>query len=53
VPVTDKEAVTVLESQGEIVWVVGFRISEKAKITSETSQILRIDWQPDMSVPLN
>jgi tRNA(Ile)-lysidine synthase len=49
VPVTDKEDVTVLESQGEIVWVVGFRISEKAKVTSATQQILRIDWRSDLS----
>jgi tRNA(Ile)-lysidine synthase len=50
VPLTDKDRVTVLESRGEIVWVVGFRISDKAKVTDGTKRILRIDWQSDVSV---
>lgn len=48
VPMTEKESVTVIESHGEIVWVVGFRISDKAKITSATEQVLRIGWQSDV-----
>jgi tRNA(Ile)-lysidine synthase len=51
VPLIDKEAVTVLESNGEILWVVGFRISEKAKVTAATSQILRIEWQRVVASP--
>ena len=41
----DKEGVTVLESDGEIVWVVGYRISDKVKVTDATRSILQIEWQ--------
>jgi len=36
-----KERVTVLESAGTIVWVVGLRIAEPFKITSETTRTIR------------
>jgi tRNA(Ile)-lysidine synthase len=32
----DKDAVTVLESEGQIVWVVGHRLDNRFKITSQT-----------------
>ncbi len=38
----DKEAVLVLESEGEIVWVVGHRSDERFKITKNTKEILRL-----------
>lgn len=36
-----KDAVTVLESAGEIVWVVGHRIDDRFKLTSDTKRALR------------
>lgn len=36
VSISDKDIVTVLESNGEIVWVVGYRIDNRFKITDET-----------------
>lgn len=38
----DKQSAWVLESEGEIIWVMGHRISEKVKITSETTSVLQI-----------
>jgi tRNA(Ile)-lysidine synthase len=38
----EKDAVTVLISGGELVWVVGYRISEKYKIDKKTKNILKI-----------
>jgi tRNA(Ile)-lysidine synthase len=42
VPLHEKEGVTVVESNGKIVWVVGFRISDAFKITEKTKQVLVI-----------
>jgi tRNA(Ile)-lysidine synthase len=41
ISVADKEVVTVLESDGDIVWVVGHRIDDRYKITVTTTSILR------------
>jgi tRNA(Ile)-lysidine synthase len=38
----DKDYVTVLESAGEIIWVVGYRIDNRFKITSKTNAALRV-----------
>jgi len=41
VPVTLKSGVTVLESNGEIVWIVGYRIDDRYKLTKITRQAAR------------
>lgn len=42
VPVFLKEQVMVLESGGKIVWLVGYRIDERFKITEKTGRVLRL-----------
>lgn len=42
VSLPDKERVTVIESDGDIVWVVGKRIGEDFKVTEETKRVLVI-----------
>ena len=42
VPIAQKDSVTVLESDGEIVWVVGMRIDDRFKIMPATKSILKI-----------
>jgi tRNA(Ile)-lysidine synthase len=41
-----KQLVTVLESNGEIVWVVGYRIDDRFKITPETRSAVSFQLQP-------
>jgi tRNA(Ile)-lysidine synthase len=38
----EKSSVTVLESNGEIIWVVGHRISNRVKVTADTKRALRL-----------
>lgn len=42
IPVSDKKKQPVLTGNGEIVWVIGYRISEKFKIKEETNRILKL-----------
>jgi tRNA(Ile)-lysidine synthase len=34
-------------SKGEIIWVVGWRIDERAKVNRDTKQVLRLEFKPD------
>lgn len=43
---TDKESVTVLESQGEIIWVAGYRIDNRFKITDHTREVVIFTLYP-------
>jgi tRNA(Ile)-lysidine synthase len=40
ISVGEKDSVTVFESAGEIVWVVGYRIDDRFKLTSDTKRAL-------------
>lgn len=40
VPIPEKEGITVLESAGNIVWVVGYRIDDRFKLTEGTTRAL-------------
>jgi tRNA(Ile)-lysidine synthase len=42
VPLAEKAQVTVLESNGEIVWVVGLRLDHRYRVTEQTSDMLLI-----------
>ena len=46
VSVADKNVVTVLESAGEIAWVVGYRIDNRFKITPQTRSCLSFSITP-------
>jgi tRNA(Ile)-lysidine synthase len=43
IPLPEKERITVVESNGVIVWVVGFRIHDDYKITEKTERILVLE----------
>jgi tRNA(Ile)-lysidine synthase len=43
IPFNKKADITVVESAGNIVWVVGYRISERYKVTEGTKRILIIE----------
>lgn len=45
-PLTEKDKVLVLESGGNIVWIIGERIDDRYKITSATTSMLRIEADP-------
>jgi len=44
-PLPDKKHVWILESGGEIAWVVNHRIDDRFKVTDETTRILMIDYE--------
>ncbi|QOI97612.1 MAG: tRNA lysidine(34) synthetase TilS [Flammeovirgaceae bacterium] len=46
VPLSDKPHVTVLESAGQIMWVVGYRIDNRFKVTAATQQALQFTLHP-------
>jgi len=41
ISVSDKETITVLESDGKVVWVVGHRIDDRFKLSANTSAMIR------------
>lgn len=43
IPVNLKSRVVLLESHGEIVWVAGYRVDDRFKVTSKTAQVLIIE----------
>jgi tRNA(Ile)-lysidine synthase len=43
---TEKENVWVIEMDKKIIWVVGFRIDERFKVTRATKAILKINYTP-------
>ncbi|HWB62210.1 MAG TPA: tRNA lysidine(34) synthetase TilS, partial [Chitinophagales bacterium] len=43
IPLNEKEQISVIESNGKIVWVAGHRLDERFKVTDKTKQVFRID----------
>ena len=46
ISLADKESATIIESNGEIVWVVGHRIDERFKVKKETSLAIIMSVEP-------
>lgn len=46
VPSHQKSQVLVLTSNEQIVWVMGYRIDHRFRITPQTDQVYEISWQP-------
>ncbi|MBW1839925.1 MAG: tRNA lysidine(34) synthetase TilS [Deltaproteobacteria bacterium] len=44
IPVAQRSQVPILCSLQQIYWIVGYRIDERAKITSDTKEVLRIKF---------
>jgi tRNA(Ile)-lysidine synthase len=44
VPRRKRQAVPIVESGGEIVWVAGLAISERCKVTPDTREAVRLSW---------
>ena len=42
VSLTEKNLLTVLESGGEVIWVVGHRVDDRFKVTSKTTAVLEV-----------
>lgn len=45
VPLIEKSSVMVLESAGQICWVVNYRLDDRCKVTDKTSKLLKITCQ--------
>jgi tRNA(Ile)-lysidine synthase len=43
---TQKEHVWVLESNKKIIWIVGLRLDNRAKVTTSTKNIVQLQWLP-------
>ena len=43
VPLTEKSVVTILESDGDVVWVVGHRVDDRFKVTPRTKSVVQIE----------
>lgn len=50
IPLNLKERVCVMESGGQIVWVVGYRLDDRYKVTPATERVLHISLEHDQSV---
>ncbi|WP_425392458.1 tRNA lysidine(34) synthetase TilS [Ekhidna sp.] len=49
IPLAKKHEVFVMESKGEICWVVGYRISDSFKVTNDSTSILKVSFSPPES----
>lgn len=45
ISIIEKENIWILESNGKIIWIIGYRIDERFKITDLTKNILKINCQ--------
>ncbi|SFH73499.1 tRNA(Ile)-lysidine synthase [Tindallia magadiensis] len=47
IPVEKRNAIPLIASENEILWVVGHRISELVKVTQKTKKVLKIQFRSD------
>jgi tRNA(Ile)-lysidine synthase len=47
VPRDFRPGIPVVEGRGHIVWVAGYRLDERVRVTERTSEVLRLVFQPD------
>lgn len=45
IPREERNHIPIIEDNGKIIWVVGYRISEEYKITSNTSKVLVLEYK--------
>ncbi|MCR5862744.1 tRNA lysidine(34) synthetase TilS [Flavobacterium sp. J372] len=45
-PLHEKEAVWLLTSGDDIVWIIGHRADHRFRVTTDTKEILKIEWLP-------
>jgi len=48
VPVPEKEGTWIMASGKKIVWIMGYRIDHRFRITPSTTSVLRLRFQPDI-----
>lgn len=48
----DKERIWVLEMNRKIIWVVGYRIDDRFKVTDKTQSVLKIEWRSPSKKPI-
>lgn len=46
IPLFEKQAIPILISDGDIVWVCGKRLDDRFKVTPKTKQIIKLEYQP-------
>jgi tRNA(Ile)-lysidine synthase len=46
VPLVQKHTVPILESDGTIVWICGRRLDDRFKVTPETREVVRLEFNP-------
>ena len=48
IPLTLKKDVLLLKSQGEIAWIIGYRLDDRFKVTAQTKKMLRLQLHSDV-----
>ena len=49
VPVPEKERIWIMASGEKIVWIMGYRIDNRFRISSSTSRVLRLRFQSEIT----
>ena len=51
VPVDRRDRCYVVSQDGEIVWLVGYRLAEPFRVRPETRRVVKLCWKPDGPLP--